>query len=89
MYSLRQFKRLPTSVQMAQLNRNGVPLDLAYQVKTVETVLFAYNDFYVELLVAAHTDEILCLKVFKSLRKLAPYLPQVDISSITALLSCK
>ena len=86
-YSFRRFKQLPVEVQIEQLNRKGVALDLACHVKTAEAVLFAYADFYVELIVAAHTDEILALKPFKSLKKLEPYLSQVDIGEITSLLS--
>lgn len=88
MYSFHLFKRLPPDVQIDQLRQDGVALDLAYSVRSAEAVLFAYNNFYVELLVACYVDEILSLKCFKSLKKLEPYLHQIDISEITPLLSC-
>lgn len=75
-------------MKISELNHHGVALDLAYAVRTTEAVLFAYNDFYVELVVQRYTDEILMLQCFKSSKKLAPYLHQVDISDISALLSC-
>lgn len=87
MYSFHRFKRLPADVQTDELCRHGVALDLAYAVHAAEAVLFAYDNFYVELVVERQTDEILSLKCFKSLKKLAPYLPQIDIGEITALLS--
>lgn len=87
MYSFHQFSRLPAEVQLDELNAAGVALDLAYSLQAAEAVLFAYDDFYVEMLVARHTDEILALKSFRSLKRLEPFLHQVDISEITVLLS--
>ena len=75
-------------MQIDVLNQEGIALDLACTAKTAEGVLFAYNDFYVELVVEKYSDEILALKCFKSTRRLHPYLPQVDISQITSLLAC-
>lgn len=87
-YSFHSFKRLPADVQIDQLSVNGVALDLAYTVRSTEAVLFAYNNFYVELIVERYIDEILALKCFKSLKRLEPYLQQVDISEISVLLFC-
>lgn len=87
MYRLHQFKKLSTGLQIKQLEKHGIALDLAYTAKSTEAVLFAYHDFYVELIVEKYTDEILAVKSFKCLRKLDPYLRQVDISAIENLLS--
>ena len=87
MYRLHQFKKLPTNLQVEHLSLHGIALDLAYAAKSTEAVLFAYHDFYVELIVEKYTDEILAVKCFKCLRKLEPYLNQVDISEIETLLS--
>lgn len=87
MYRLHQFKKLPTALQLEQLNQHGVALDLAYTAKSVEAVLFSYHDFYVELIVEKFREEVLAVKSFKCLRKLEPYLVQVDISAIKFLLS--
>jgi hypothetical protein len=89
MYSLRQFKKLAGEAQVEQLNSRAVPLDLAHTAKGTEAVLFAYNGFYVELVVEKYADAILAVKCFKSLKRLEPYLHQVDISEITDLLSCR
>ncbi|HET7896055.1 MAG TPA: hypothetical protein VFL47_00245 [Flavisolibacter sp.] len=88
MYSYKRFKNLKNGKQIDQLSEHGVPLDLSYQQENTEVVLFAYNDFYVELVVIKYTDEILALQCFKSLKKLKPYLHQVDISEIMPLLHC-
>ena len=88
LYSFKQFQSLPAEMQIEQLSQHGIALDLAYSIKSAEAVLFAYCDFYVELLLEKYTDEILSIKIFKSLNKLEPYLPQIDITEITALLSC-
>lgn len=87
MYSFHAFKRLPAERQMDELNAHGIGLDLACAVRNAEAVLFAYNNFYVELLLECVSDEILSLTCFKSPKKLDPYLQQVDISEITVLLT--
>lgn len=88
LYSFRRFSKLSTEQQIHQLSLHGIALDLAYCTQGAEAVLFAYYDFYVELVVEKYIDEILSIKSFRSVRKLAPYLHQVDITEITALLAC-
>lgn len=87
MYSFHRFKSLSLERQVEQLDRYGVLLDLAYSLNSTEAVLFAYADFYIEMVVEKYSDEILSLHCFKNLKKLEPYLHQVDISAINALLS--
>lgn len=87
MHSFHHFKSLPTDLQIHHLNRKGVPLDLAHTTKSTEAILFAYNGFYVELVVEQATDEILAIRSFRSTKKLEPYLLQVDIQEIIFLLS--
>lgn len=88
MYTFQQFKRLPAEKQLEQLTRHGITLDLWYSIHGAEAVLFAYHIFYVELVVEKYTDEILSVHCFQSTLKLAPYLQQIDITEITALLAC-
>jgi hypothetical protein len=88
LYSFYRFTKLAAERQIHQLSLHGISLDLAYCTNGAEAVLFAYHDFYVELVVEKITDEIQSIKCFRSHRKLAPYLHQVDISEITALLAC-
>lgn len=85
-YTLHQFKKLPAERQIEKLNKDGVPLDLACVSKSTEAVLFAYEDFYVEVVVDPGSDEILAIKCFRSMKKLDPYLVQIDIGDITDLL---
>ncbi len=87
MYSFHLFKRLPADVRIDELNEHGISLDLARADGLAEKVLFAYNNFYVELVVERYTDAIITLTCFKSGKRLEPYLPQVDIGEITFLLS--
>ena len=89
MYSFHLFKRLSDRVQIDELNQHGVPLNLDYRKGNAEAVLFAYHNFYVELLVDCRSDEILCVSCFRSLHRLTPYLQTIDISEITSLLSYK
>jgi hypothetical protein len=79
---------LPAEQQIQQLSLDGISLDLAYYTGSAEAVLFAYSDFYVELVVQTCTDEILNINCFRCAKKLEPYLHQVDIGEINALLAC-
>lgn len=88
MFAFHRFKARPPGLQIEELGKDGVSLDLAYSLCHTEAVLFAYNDFYVELVVVPHTDEILRLACFKSLRRLTLYLQQVDVREITNTLRC-
>jgi hypothetical protein len=88
MYSFQHFKRLLPERQLRQLSFHAVDLDLVRCNGSTEAVVFSYNDFYVELVMQKITDEIHSIHCFRSLRKLEPYLQQVDISGITALLAC-
>ena len=88
MYAYHTFKKLPAELQIDQLSLYGIALDLAYDNKGAEAVLFAYHDFYVELVVEKYIDEILSIKSFRSTKRLRPYLEQIDISEINALLAC-
>lgn len=88
MYLLNQFKALPPERQLQQLSLHAVSLDLVFDNGSTEAVLFAYHDFYVELVVERLIDEIHSLRCFRSPDKLEPYLHLVDISDITALLTC-
>jgi hypothetical protein len=87
-YTFDRFLELPLELQIDQLALHGISLDLACDLHGSEGVLFAYRDFYIELVVAKHTDDILCLKCFEGLDMLEPYLAQVDIDEVAPLLLC-
>lgn len=87
-YSFHRFKALPAEAKIEQLSLHGHSLDLAYSTRGAEAVLFAYGDFYVELVVETISDEILGITCFRSVKKLRPYLQQINISEINALLAC-
>lgn len=88
MYTFPQFKALSAELQIDELGQHGISLDLDCNLQGSEAVLFAYRDFYVELVVVKHTDEILCVNCFRNLNLLEPYLQQIDISEINTLLLC-
>lgn len=88
LYSFYCFKRLPAERQLEQLILHATPLDLWYCIPGAEVVLFAYHNSYVELVVEKYTDEIHFIKCFRSVRKLTPYLHQIDITEIITLLAC-
>lgn len=88
MVSFHRYRSLPEEKQVELLAQNGVVLDLAHSIRNTEAILFAFDDFYVEMVVIKYTDEILSLNCFKSMKKLDAYLHQVDIGEITALLAC-
>jgi len=88
MYALQRFNTLSAAMQIQPLNHHGVSLDLRRVVRSTDVALFAYHDFYVELTVLCVTNEILSIKAFQNLKRLEAYLPQVDISKITVLLTC-
>lgn len=86
MYTFQRFQTLFPETQLHELSLHAVSLDLAYDTNGAEAVLFSYHDFYVELVVEKITDDILSIKCFRSAKKLEPYLHQIDISEINALL---
>lgn len=88
MYTLQRFKALFPEKQLQQLTSHGISLDLAFCIDSTEAIVFAYNDFYVELVVEKVSDDIIAINCFRSVKKLTPYLHQVDISEITSLLAC-
>lgn len=88
MYTFHRFKALSSDRQLEELSRHGIMLDLAYCIQNMEAVLFAYNDFYVEMVVQKYSDDIHSVRCFQSMKKLEPYLHQVDISEITDMLGC-
>ena len=82
MYRLSQFTRLPEELRIHELKAEGIVLDLVYSSNNKDAVLFAYNDFYVEIITRNHTDEILTVRCFRTFKRLEPYLSQVDISDL-------
>lgn len=87
MYTFYQFKALSAETQIEELSFYGISLDLAYDTEGAEAVLFAYHDFYVELVVEKYTDDILTITCFRHTKKLEPYLCQIDLTEINVLLA--
>lgn len=87
MITFRQFKKLSADLQSNYLITEGVNLDLKLSKKNIEVALFAIHDFYVEVYFQHKTSEILRIQSFRTLKKLEPYLSQIDIDDITILLS--
>lgn len=87
MISFSQFKQLSPDLQSNYLITEGVNLDLKLTKRNIEVALFAVHDFYAEVYFQHKTSEILRITCFRSLKKLNPYLSQIDIDDITILLS--
>lgn len=87
MYTFDRFCELPAELQIDELVLHGISLDLSCSLRESEGVLFAYHDFYIEMVVVKHTDDILCLNCFKNLDMLEPYLEQINIGEVAALLA--
>ena len=60
-------------------------MELLYCLDGFQYVLFAYNNFFIELVTDAKTNEICKIRCFKSMKKLERYLPYIDISEILSL----
>ena len=86
MYTFQQFETLPSEMQIDELGLHGISLDLDCDLQGAESALFAYRDFYVELVVVKHTDEILGVNCFQNINLPEPYLEQINIAEINALL---
>lgn len=83
MVTLHQFKNLRQEHQINCLKKYGAYLDL-FRKKGNDTIaLYALQSFYVELHIAKQSDHILSIKSFSSIKRLAPYLKQVNIDALT------
>lgn len=87
MISLHRFMSLPLDVQVDEMSKYAVSLDLFQRSKGADIALFAMHDFYVELYVERISDEIIKVSAFDSMKKLENYLDQVNIDEISSLIS--
>lgn len=86
--SLRRFQSLSLYQKLRFLHDHATPLKINYQAASTEADLYCYSDYYIELIAESRTNEVLRVNAFRSLKKLMPYLSQIDIGEITVLLSC-
>jgi hypothetical protein len=86
MVTLGNFKKLDYEVQLHFLYGSGVNLELYRTINEQEVVLYSLGNFYVEIYFNSQITRVLQLKPFHSVKKLEPYLPNVDISEIEGFL---
>jgi hypothetical protein len=87
MISIHQFKRWQPDVQLDYLNSYGVALGISLVRKDMEVILFSLHDFYVRISYKRKTNKIKEVSCFRSMKKLEPFLDQVNIDEIIILLS--
>ena len=86
MITLKKFRKLDYEVQLHCLYGSGVNLELYRTINEQEVVLYSLGDFYVEIFFNSDITRVLHVNAFHSLKKLDPYLRNVDISEIEGFL---
>ena len=86
MITLKKFRKLDYEVQLHCLYGSGINLELYRTVNEWEVVLYSLGNFYVEIYFNHEITRVLHIKAFQSLKKLDPYLRNVDISEIEGFL---
>jgi hypothetical protein len=87
MVTIHQFKNLRQEHQIDCLKEFGAFLDLYRKQEENIVALYALESFYVELHIAKRSDRILEIRSFSNVKKLSPYLEQVNINAVTTLLA--
>lgn len=77
MMTLKEYKNLSEKMQYSILWKDGVLLDSLFE-KKVKKLLFAINNFYVELWYEINTNKILWKLSFKQGKLLEKYLDKYD-----------
>lgn len=77
MMTLKEYKNLPDKMQYSLLWKEGVLVDSYFELK-VRKLLFALNNFYVELWYEINTNKILWKLSFKQGKLLEKYLDKYD-----------
>jgi hypothetical protein len=86
MLSAHQFKQADIHFQISYVNNKGVCLNVCIHRGNVKVALYALDTFYVEVYYDVECNMINQVKCFTSLKKLEPYLGQINIDEITSLL---
>jgi hypothetical protein len=84
--TLYQFNKLSKRQQYGLLEDYGIFLDVFRHDRTYKVALFDYNGYYVEVWLNPRTDELLKAVAFTSYHKLDPYMKDIDIKAIHAML---
>jgi hypothetical protein len=83
--SIKQYQRLNEYQKVQLLWFQGVPMEVVRFTKDMRVELYAMDRFYAEVYYDASQEEPLFVKAFSNMKKLDPYLSQVDISGIMQL----
>jgi hypothetical protein len=86
MISVHQFKHADIQSKSCYLNGNGVYLDICIHKDNAIVALYGLHGYYVEVCYEKESNMINKIKCFTSLKKLDPFLKQVNIDEIILLL---
>ena len=86
MLSVRQFKKADIHAQSYYLNDHGVYLDVCIDKDGAKVALYALYDHYVEVYYEMNNFVVRKINCFKSLKRLEPFLPKINIDEINMLL---
>lgn len=86
MISFLQFNRRDIQSKSNYLNNHGVCLNMSIHRGVFIVTLFDLHGFYVEVCYEKETNMISRINSFASLKKLEPFLKQINIEEIILLL---
>ena len=87
MLTLHQFKRLCIDSKLILLDKHCIDLSLALFTKEEASLLFYLFDFYVKVVFKKASVQIKSVTCFKDVKKVEPFLEQVNIDDVTILLA--
>jgi nitrate reductase assembly molybdenum cofactor insertion protein NarJ len=82
MLTYQEFEQFNEKQRANQVWRTGTFLELTRITDQLIIDLYSVEDFYVEVFFDRSSEEVLYIKPFSNLNKLAPYLEQIDISNL-------
>lgn len=85
MITLQDFESLNENQRTAYLSKAGTFLGFTRTTNKLIVDLYSIADFYIEVFFDSLSEELLYIKPFSNLDRLAPYLEQVDISEVIAV----
>lgn len=80
-FDYRTYNLLQLHQKALLLNSEAVFIDHLYESKIIFT-LFAYNHYYIEVMVDADTNDLISITAFSDLSRLDKYLNSVSLEEI-------
>ena len=87
MLTMHQFKRLCIDTKLILLEKHGIDLSLALFTKEEASLLYCLFDFYVKVVFRKASVQIKSVTCFTDVKKLEPFLSQINIDAVTILLA--